>query len=61
MDNKEADPDQLKNLWAELMASVEFSKKINEVTDEVVGYLLDDIEKSATEEEKKQIFAMVSS
>lgn len=59
VDNLEIKPEQFKALWTELLASPEFSGKINEVTDEVIGYLVSDLEKSANEKEKAQILSMV--
>ncbi len=60
VDNLESNPEQFKTLWAELLASPEFSARINEVTDEVIGYLVEDIKKSANEKQRAQILAVVN-
>lgn len=59
VDNLETDPGQFETVWRELESNVEFKQKIDEVTDEVIGYLVSDIEKSASDEEKAQILSMV--
>lgn len=61
VDNMKTNPQQFAALWKELKASSEFSKVIDNVTDEVVGYLLDDVVKSTDEREKAQILSLVSS
>lgn len=60
VDNLETNPAQLETVWKELIADELMNKKIDEVTDEVIGYLISDIEKSANDEEKAQILAMVN-
>lgn len=60
IDNLETDPKQFETVWQELEDNAEFKQKIDEVTDEVIGYLVSDIEKSADDEQKAQILATVN-
>lgn len=57
VDNIKTSPEQFADLWKELRSSDEFSKVIDQVTDEVIGYLLDDVIKSSDDSEKAQIIA----
>ena len=60
VDNLKIKPEQFKTLLTELLATPEFSAKINEVTDEVIGYLVEDVKKSANEVQRAQILSAVS-
>lgn len=60
VDNMKDNPEAFGLLWKELMADAVFKKKIDEVTDEVVGYLMSDVVSSATESEKQQLMQAIS-
>lgn len=55
VDNMETHPQAFGELWRELMGKEEFRAVIEQVTDEVVGYVVDDVMKSANEDEQMQI------
>ncbi len=55
VDNMKANPQAFGELWRELMGKEEFRLLIEQVTDEVVGYLVDDVMKSASDDERVQI------
>ncbi len=55
VDNMRDNPEAFGLLWKELIAREDFKAKIDEVTDEVVGYLMSDVIKSASDEDKAQL------
>lgn len=59
IDNLEANPKQFATVWEELEADEAMSSKIDQVTDEVIEYLVSDVEKSASDDEKAQILSLV--
>lgn len=60
LDHAKENPEALGELWAELNSKEMFKAKIDEITDEVVAYLMNDVMKSANEEEKAQILQSIS-
>lgn len=60
IDNMKNEPEQFGALWKELMGDEQYRAKIEEVTDEVLGYLMDDIAKNATEAERQQVLQALS-
>lgn len=60
VDNMKTDPEAFGLLWREMMGNEALKKAIEDVTDEVVGYLVDDVMKSSTEEEKAQILKLMN-
>lgn len=59
IDHAKDNPEALGELWKELNGKEMFKAKIDEVTDEVVGYLLNDVIKSASDAEKAQILQSI--
>ena len=55
--NFETDPQQAEKVWREFNQDPQLKEKIDQVLNEVIGELVDDIAKSATDAQKQQILA----
>ena len=60
VDSMKTNPEAFGELWREMMGNENLKKVIEEVTDEVVGYLVDDVMKSSNDSEKAQILKLVN-
>lgn len=60
VDTMRENPERFGELWREMMGNEGLKKVIEKVTDEVVGYLVDDVMKSSNENEKAQILKLVN-
>lgn len=61
VDNMKANPEAFGQLWREMMGREDLKKIIEDVTDEVVGYLVDDVMKSSNDDQKAEILRLSSS
>lgn len=60
VDTMKDNPEAFGALWREMMGNEKLKKVIEDVTDEVVGYLVDDVMKSSNENEKAQILKLAN-
>jgi len=61
VDALKTNPEAFGQLWREMMGREDLEKIIEDVTDEVVGYLVDDVMKSSNDDQKAQILSLASS
>lgn len=59
VDHSATNPQGLNDIWDQLLKDDIFKKKIEEVTDTVIGELVTDISQNATEEQKRKIGQLV--